>query len=74
MKIPIIIEENKILKNLEINTKLKLKKLSFFKKINNKIELNQEDIVVAIGIIIKPIFLKKITLISTFNKTETNEI
>ena len=74
MKIPIIIEENKILKNLEINTKLKLKKLSFFKKINNKIELNQEEMVVAIGMIINPTFLKKIILIKIFNKTETKEI
>ena len=41
---------------------------------NNKIELNQDDIVVAIGIIINPIFLKKITLIIIFNKTEINEI
>ena len=31
----------------------------FFKKINNVKELNHEDIVVAIGIIIKPISLKK---------------
>ena len=41
---------------------------------NNIRELNQEDIVVAIGIIIKPISLKKKTLIKIFNKTETNEI
>ena len=74
MKIPIIIEEHNILKNLEINTKLKLKKLSFFKKINNKIELNQEEMVVAIGMIINPTFLKKIILIKIFNKTETKEI
>ena len=31
--------------------------------------LNQDDIVVAIGIIINPTSLKKITLINTFNKT-----
>ena len=74
MKIPIIIEEHNILKNLEINTKLKLKKLSFFKKINNKIELNQEEMVVAIGMIINPTFLKKIILIKIFNKTEIKEI
>ena len=74
MKIPIIIEEHNILKNLEINTKLKLKKLSFFKKINNKIELNHEEIVVAIGIIINPTFLKKKILTKIFNKTEHKEI
>ena len=47
-----------ILMNLLINNKLKLNRLYFFKKINNKIELNQEDIVVAIGIIINPTVLK----------------
>ena len=36
--------------------------------------LNQDDIVVAIGIIMNPISLKKTTLISTFNKTEVKEI
>ena len=74
MIIPIIIEENNILKNLKIKTRLKIKKLSFFKKINNKIELNHEEIVVAIGIIINPIFLKKIILIKIFNKTEAKDI
>jgi len=74
MKIPIIVEENNILKNLETKTKLKLKKLYFFKKINNKIELNHEDMVVAIGIIINPTFLKKIILTKIFNKTEAKEI
>ena len=44
-----------ILINLFKNTLLKLNKLSFFKKKNNTIQLNQDDIVVAIGIIIKPI-------------------
>ena len=57
-----------------MNIELKLKKLSFFKKINNKIELNQEEIVVAIGIIIKPNFVKKIILIKIFNKTEIKDI
>ena len=66
--------EKTILINLEKKIKLNLNKFSFFKKINNKIELNQDDIVVAIGIIINPIFLKKITLIIIFNRTETNEI
>ena len=37
---------------------LNSKKFLFFKKINNTIELNQEDMVVAIGIIIKPTLLK----------------
>ena len=55
---PIIVEAIKILVNLYTNTKLKEKKLFFFKKINKIIELNQDDIVVAIGIIIKPIFSK----------------
>tara|TARA_B110000967_G_scaffold167484_1_gene176053 strand:+ start:461 stop:586 length:126 start_codon:yes stop_codon:yes gene_type:complete len=41
-----------------MNIELKLKKLSFFKKINSTIQLNQEDMVVAIGIIINPVFLK----------------
>ena len=36
--------------------------------------LSHEDMVVAIGIIIKPIVLKKITLIRIFNKTEAKEI
>ena len=47
-----------ILINLLINSKLKSNKFCFFKEINNKIELNQEDIVVAIGIIINPTVLK----------------
>ena len=64
----------KILTNLSIKIKLKLKKLSFRKKINNRNALNQDEMVVAIGMIIKPICLKKITLINTFNKTDNNEI
>ena len=64
----------KILINLLIKTRLKINKFSFFKKINKKIALNQDDIVVAMGIITKPISLKKITLISMFNKTEVREI
>ena len=60
--------------NFEKKIKLNLNKFSFFKKINNKILLNQDDIVVAIGIMINPNFLKKTTLIITFNKTEINEI
>ena len=63
-----------ILINLLINNKLKQNKFCFFKKINNKIELNQEDIVVAIGIIINPTVLKQKILTKIFNKTEVKEI
>ena len=73
MKTPIKIEDSNILKNFFINSKLKLKKLSFFRKINKHIELNQDEIVVAIGIIINPILLKKRMLIKTFIKTEIRE-
>jgi hypothetical protein len=41
-----------------MNNKLKEKKLFFFKKINKTTELNQDDIVVDIGIIINPTLLK----------------
>ena len=41
---------------------------------NKNIALNQEDIEVAIGIIIKPISLKKVMLIKIFKKTEIREI
>ena len=54
--------------------KLKLNIFLFFKKRNKQTALNQEDNVVAIGIIKKPICLKKTTLINIFNKTEINEI
>jgi len=37
---------------------LKVKRFLFFKKTNNNNPLNQDEIVVAIGIIIKPISLK----------------
>jgi hypothetical protein len=57
-----------------MNTKLKLNKFFVFRKINNKIALNQDDIVVAIGIIINPTSLKKIMLINMFNKTDVREI
>ena len=57
-----------------MNIKLKLNKFFVFKKINNKEALNQDDIVVAIGIIINPTSSKKTTLINTFNKTEIKEI
>ena len=68
------IDAIKILMNLSIKIKLKLNKFFFLSKINKNIALNQEDIVVAIGIIIKPISLKKVTLIKIFNKTEIREI
>ena len=51
-----------------------MNKLFIFKKINSKTALTQDDIVVAIGIIKKPISLKKIMLINIFNKTEVREI
>ena len=57
-----------------MKTILNLNKLSFFKKTNKQIALNQDDIVVAIGKIINPISLKKITLINMINKTEIREI
>ena len=57
-----------------MNIKLKLKKFFVFKKIKSKIALNQDDIVVAIGIIINPASLKKNTLIIIFNKTDVKEI
>ena len=47
-----------ILKNLTKNILLNSNKFLFFKKINKIIELNQDEIVVAIGIIIKPTLLK----------------
>ena len=68
------IDAIKILINLSIKIKLKLNKFFFLSKINKNIALNQDDIVVAIGIIIKPISLKKIILIKIFNKTEIREI
>ena len=40
---------------------------------NNKVVLIQDDIVVAIGIIINPILLKNVTLINIFIITETIE-
>ena len=55
----IITDENNIFKNLKIKSKLKEKKLSFFKKIKSNIQLNHDEILVAIGIIINPSLLKK---------------
>ena len=44
--------------NLIINILLKANKFLFFKNINRIIALNQDDIDVAIGMMIKPISLK----------------
>ena len=74
MIIPITNEEKNILINLVKKVVLKLKKLSFFKNINNNIELNQDEMLVAIGIITNPILLKKIILIRIFKITEIREI
>ena len=71
---PIAIDATKIFVNLSIKIKLKLNKFFFFNNRNRKIALNQEDIVVAIGIIKKPIFLKKRMLIKIFIKTEIKEM
>tara|TARA_X000000368_G_C22612880_1_gene528781 strand:+ start:69 stop:332 length:264 start_codon:yes stop_codon:yes gene_type:complete len=54
---------------LEVN----LKYFLLITKINKIIALNQEQIVVAIGIIIKPTCEKNIKLITTFKITETKE-
>ena len=67
-------DENKILGNLDINILLNLKIFFLLKNIYRIIALNQDDIDVAIGIIIKPTFLKNIILINIFIITETKEI
>ena len=67
-------EAIKILKNLLIKSKLKLNNFLYLSTKNKTIALNHEDIVVAIGIIKKPISLKKTILIKIFNKTETKEM
>ena len=54
--------------------KLKLNKFFVFRKINNKIALNHDAIVVAIGIIMNPTSLKKIILINMFSETDVKEI
>ena len=64
----------RILINLDIKIKLKLNRLFIFKKINNKIALNQDDTEVAIGMIMNPISLKKIILINIFKITDEREI
>ena len=53
-----IIDEKIIFINLIKKILLNSNKLFFFKKINNIIELNQDEIEVAIGIMIKPTVLK----------------
>ena len=58
-KKPITIDTKTIFTNFLKKISLNENKSLFFKKINNINELNQEEIVVAIGIIIKPISLKK---------------
>ena len=56
--IPIKIEAKIILKNFEKKILLNLNKFLFLKKRNKTTELNQDEIVVAMGIIIKPMLLK----------------
>ena len=53
-----MIDEKIILTKLIENFLLNLNKFLFFKKKNKTKELNHEEIVVAMGIIIKPILLK----------------
>ena len=47
-----------IFRNLIMKILLNLKSFLFFKKINKNNPLNQDEIVVAIGMMIKPISLK----------------
>ena len=56
---PIKIEAKIILKNLMKKISLNSNNFCFFKNKNKTIELNQDDMEVAIGIITNPIFLKK---------------
>ena len=53
-----MIDEKTILINLLKKIELNLNKFLSFKRINNINELNQDEIVVAIGIIMKPMLLK----------------
>ena len=55
---PIKIEAKSILKKFVIKILLKENNLLLFKNINKLIELNQDEIDVAIGIIMKPTSLK----------------
>ena len=52
------IDANKIFENLTKKVLFKLNKSLFLRKIKSKTALNQDEIVVAIGIIIKPMLLK----------------
>ena len=52
------IEAKTIFKSFIMNISLNLNKFLFFKQKNNIIEFNQDEIDVAIGIIIKPRSLK----------------
>ena len=57
-----------------MKTELKLNRFFVLRKKNNKMALNHDDIVVAIGIIMNPISLKKMMLINMFSKTDVREI
>ena len=56
-----------------IKFELNLKKFLLITKTNKIIPLNHEEIVVAIGIIMKPTFEKNVRLITIFKITETKE-
>tara|TARA_Y100001935_G_scaffold226095_1_gene203572 strand:- start:43 stop:243 length:201 start_codon:yes stop_codon:yes gene_type:complete len=66
----VINEENKIFKIPTIKSSLKKKYFLLIKYINNIRALNQEETVVAIGIIINPKSLKKYKLIKILIATE----
>ena len=55
---PIVIDAKVILKNFTKKFLLNSNKFLFLKKMNKTIALNQEEIEVAKGIIIKPLLLK----------------
>ena len=67
---PIRIDAITILTNFIINNSLKEKRFPFFKNTNKSKALNQDEMVVAIGIIINPKSLKKYILINIFKITE----
>ena len=54
-----MIDDNTIFKKLVTKILLKLNKSLFLRNINKANELNHDEIVVAMGIIMKPIYLKK---------------
>ena len=66
-------DDPNILIKLIKNILLKENKFLFFKKIKSKNAFNHDEIVVAIGMIINPIDLKKIILIKIFVETEIIE-